>query len=441
MRTKYTPWEFRNILKIINPCIELLDEYTNQKTKLLCKCKKSGSLFKCLPEKLLDTFSGKKKNVAQNCEKCKGVNNNVISGKSIREGKRLVERIERIQSVAFGKYELVDDYVSEDEFITCKCVVCGNTWKSLPHKLTLLRSKCPKCDAGSNPTQNTKKRIKAFSLINSNSKYFNLHLADDLSIHCTCVKCGYQFVLTNYLKRERISCKKCNAIKREEKYDSLLKQGFTTVQRPRKEIEKKMADYFLVDTTTLFETHGHPECPAEIIYYTTKEFIAIVNKLSPNIEILDNEIRSSRKILCKCKKCQSTWNTWASRLLEGVSCPTCKGSCGEKLIAAYLEASKVDYVREYIFSDCTYKGFLRFDFYLPDYNAVIEFDGEQHFRPTDFSGKKSIAQVKEDFSYAQERDRIKNDYCNNNGIPMLRIRYNDKNIKQTIENFIHKIAN
>jgi len=60
---------------------------------------------------------------------------------------------------------------------------------------------------------------------------------------------------------------------------------------------------------------------------------------------------------------------------------------------------------------------LFFDFYIPSLNTVIEYDGEQHFRAsTKFGGLK--------FDTTVENDLIKNNYCKENNINLIRIPYN-----------------
>ena len=69
-----------------------------------------------------------------------------------------------------------------------------------------------------------------------------------------------------------------------------------------------------------------------------------------------------------------------------------------------------------------------FDFYLPDYNACIEYDGQQHFEPIDFFGGE------EKFKKTIQRDEIKTNYCLVNNIRLLRIRY-DENVIEALEMF------
>jgi hypothetical protein len=105
--------------------------------------------------------------------------------------------------------------------------------------------------------------------------------------------------------------------------------------------------------------------------------------------------------------------------IQSSGCPICKESKGEKIIRNFLDENKIMYIRQKTFKDCKYKYLLLFDFYLPDYNICIEFDGEQHFKIKDFFGGEK------GFKDIQLRDHIKNDYCKNNKIKLIRIKYND----------------
>ena len=82
-----------------------------------------------------------------------------------------------------------------------------------------------------------------------------------------------------------------------------------------------------------------------------------------------------------------------------------------------MDDEKISYKMEYTFNDCKYKKLLRFDFYLPDYNCCIEYDGEQHFKESTF--------FREDLKEIQKRDNIKNEYCKQNDIKLIRIPYTD----------------
>ena len=89
----------------------------------------------------------------------------------------------------------------------------------------------------------------------------------------------------------------------------------------------------------------------------------------------------------------------------------------EDVIVNILKKEHIRFVREKTFLDLK-GGRYRFDFYLTDYNIIIEVDGEQHFRQVNLYQK-----TKSDFLKTQEHDRRKNSYCLANQIPLYRIPY------------------
>ena len=87
-------------------------------------------------------------------------------------------------------------------------------------------------------------------------------------------------------------------------------------------------------------------------------------------------------------------------------------------IMQILKDNNIKYILEKTFDTCinpkTNKK-LRFDFYIED-KYLLEYDGEQHF-------KISFHNTEEDLNNIQERDNIKNNWCKNNNIPLIRIPY------------------
>ena len=103
--------------------------------------------------------------------------------------------------------------------------------------------------------------------------------------------------------------------------------------------------------------------------------------------------------------------------ISGCGCQKCLESNGEKQIIKYLIANNINYIRQKFFSGCKYIKEMPFDFYLPEYNLCIEFDGKQHFESIEFFGGE------ESFKLRQKRDNIKTKFCIENNIKLLRISY------------------
>lgn len=121
--------------------------------------------------------------------------------------------------------------------------------------------------------------------------------------------------------------------------------------------------------------------------------------------------------------------------MGGSGCPNCVLSKGERLIGKCLTNMKIDYICQYIFENCRYNNHLKFDFYLPYHNICIEYDGRQHFESVEIWGGE------EEFIKTRKRDTIKNDYCHNNEIKLLRIPYWEKRIDKIIYNFLKNVEN
>jgi len=90
----------------------------------------------------------------------------------------------------------------------------------------------------------------------------------------------------------------------------------------------------------------------------------------------------------------------------------------------------INFTQQKKFKECKDKKVLPFDFYLNDLNICIEFDGKHHFCKYEYWGGNSKLE------YTQKHDQIKNIYCKENKIKLIRIKYNeninnklDENIK------------
>jgi hypothetical protein len=142
-----------------------------------------------------------------------------------------------------------------------------------------------------------------------------------------------------------------------------------------------------------------------------------------------NYIGSRLKVQIICKE-HGIFEQTPTNHLSGKGCPICKESSGENKIRIILEKNNINYIRNKKFDDCKNKKILPFDFYLPDYNICIEFDGIQHYKPIKYFG--GVKRLK----YQIFCDNIKSKYCLKNNIELIRIKY-DQDIISSL-NFIFK---
>ena len=98
-----------------------------------------------------------------------------------------------------------------------------------------------------------------------------------------------------------------------------------------------------------------------------------------------------------------------------------------------LKENGINFDDEHKFNDCIDERPLPFDFYLPDYNLVIEFDGIEHFKPVNF-GSKTLT-LEEAFEYVKKHDKMKNEYCERNNIGIIRIGYKE-NLEERMKDIL-----
>lgn len=126
---------------------------------------------------------------------------------------------------------------------------------------------------------------------------------------------------------------------------------------------------------------------------------------------------------CKCD-CGGYKKVQGKMLTNGrtISCG-CANSKGEVKVREILIEANINFEeqKEYNNLKASSGNCYKFDFYLPDYNCCIEYDGIQHFETTGWQDEDGLKKTK-------ERDRIKNQYCKDNNIRLIRIPYTDFNI-------------
>jgi hypothetical protein len=172
--------------------------------------------------------------------------------------------------------------------------------------------------------------------------------------------------------------------------------------------------------TFLMKMNAHlgqkQNCPKCYRVFNTEDFISKSNKVHNCLYDYSKSvyIDAREKVVVICKEHQE-FDISPYCHLQGQGCNKCRLSKGENRIYNLLKEKGINYKVQYMFNDCVNIKKLPFDFYLPEQNICIEYDGLQHFKPIDyFGGVKSFNELK-------QRDSIKDKYCLENNIKLIRI--------------------
>lgn len=247
----------------------------------------------------------------------------------------------------------------------------------------------------------------------------------------TCRTCGITFKTQ---RRDQINCShECASESRrytEEEFEELVrdKKDFTLISkyvnyRTKLEVRHSCGYEFKVfPSNFIYNESGCPKCYGNMPK-TNEAFTEEIEGLVGREYSLESSYTGNKnKITVKHNECGRSYDVTPDKFLRGGRCPNCFFSRGEKRIKEFLDEMSIDYLREYVIDECRHKLPLPFDFAVFNKERLIlliEYDGDQHFIPKDFwGGKKGLEETK-------KRDSIKDNYCEENEIKLLRIPYTD----------------
>jgi hypothetical protein len=208
--------------------------------------------------------------------------------------------------------------------------------------------------------------------------------------------------------------------------------------------QKKVIVTCLIHGDFLIKPHHHlsgkgcPKCYGRKCGLIIGEFIKRANIIFDNFYDYSKTIyvHSQKKVIVTCPLHGDFLVNPNDHIHNRSGCPLCKNHIGEIYVAKLLKDNNINFIPQKTFPDCKYKRKLRFDFYIPEFNILIEYDGFQHFEKLEIFGGK------ESFILQEIKDEIKNKYCENNNIPLIRLPYwlSNKDLKEILLNDIEQIA-
>lgn len=178
---------------------------------------------------------------------------------------------------------------------------------------------------------------------------------------------------------------------------------------------------------------GHKKCNCDSSKKFTRDLDRedFINKWTEDNKkhfiLIDNTSHFIRNkpFLVECTKCHYQQQKWGISLMDqDCTCINCESySLGERKIAEVLFDHNINYIPQYKVEIDNHIHY--FDFFLPEQNSFIEYNGLQHYMPIDyFGGEKG-------FINRQQRDKEKLQYCLQNNYVFITIRY-DENIEEIL---------
>lgn len=159
---------------------------------------------------------------------------------------------------------------------------------------------------------------------------------------------------------------------------------------------------------------------------------------SMNLEYIDSRVDKKMTVsfVCKAHRAYGVQCNSLDKIKRGQGCRLCSASTGETMVSSILKEKNIEYEFQKKFDGLVGegRGQLSYDFYLPKYNTLIEYQGQQHymivdaFHATDRTLKKQI-----------HHDNLKREYAKENNISLIEVPYwlTRKKVKRLIANSLH----
>lgn len=276
-------------------------------------------------------------------------------------------------------------------------------------------------------------------------KKYGATMIDDVYINNSIkytLQCEHGHIIKSTMNDyRRYGCTECNKLRKKEIPYTELKNAMSEIGY---ELLSPLEDFETKKTKMKYRcSKGHinmisyekfmsgkrcPDCANNKQY--TYDFVKTYIE-NEGYKLVSEEYKNvDGKLLIKCPKGHVFETSFYSFKNNSVRCYCERESKGEKAIREYFINNSIEFVSQKRFEDCRNIKTLPFDFYLKQYNLCIEYDGEQHF-----DEKHSYS--KESFRQTQINDEIKNNYCEQKGITLVRIPYWEfKNIDNILANII-----
>lgn len=343
------------------------------------------------------------------------------------------------------------------EYINCisklefQCLICDFTWLSTTTSVIANKNNCPKCSDRLKLNNNIideklKKNNSTIIRVGDHIKYGNKITFKCIADNCNyiwsalpsgvingnngCPSCSYNFLNNDQVDKILINK---NIIRVDDYVNSRIPIHFKC--KICNDVWIGRPDGLLYGKQGCSKCAGNKKITNEII---DQYFI------DHNIDIkrIDNYINNITPIAFECLNCNHIWPTAPSSILIHKSgCPICnKCFKNQKYIFKTLKKNNIIFDSEYLINkiNTNITNRYRVDFYISSRSTIIEYNGEQHYKPIRF-GNMNDEQMLINFNKQQLRDKYIEQFCNDNNIKLIWIdgrKYKNNKLIELITNEI-----
>lgn len=274
---------------------------------------------------------------------------------------------QEVFSLVKDEYTFLEPYVNSYTKIKVKHNKCGNVYEVKPNKF-ISGSRCPYC-GGTHKKTDVQFQQEVHALVGDEYVFLDTYVNNYTKIRVKHNKCGNVYKVT---PSKFLSGNRC------------------------------------------------PYC-AGLVKKTDKQFKhEVFNLVNNDYTFLDSYVNSYTKLRVKHNGCGNVYEVQPNSFLSGKRCPYCNQTPkGETFISKILDNLNINYEYQKMFDDLRDSQPLSYDFYIPDQNILIEYQGLQHYQPIDYFGGDDR------FMVQQKHDQMKLDYAKEHWYNLIAVPYTE----------------
>ena len=358
---------------------------------------------------------------------------------------------EKVKQVHNGNIIVLSKYINSKSKVHFKDIRCGHDWWSAAGACYQQGNGCPICGAKYGTRIKSTSQVKKELDDCTNGEYtmlspFTGMHEDIVLLHD---KCGYHWKtrLDSVINGGQ-RCPNCSHHRKlttedfkQQVLDAIGKDYMVLSEYKNNATKIKMrhevcgTEYEVCPTSIASHHSRCPKCFGNPKHTQEEVQQIITDKLGPEFKLVSQYHNSSKPITVEHTTRHHQFDTKLNTILQdSISCPICNESHMESITRQYLIAHNITFESQKRFPDCRYRRELPFDFYLPDNNTLVELDGGQHFKEVPYFSQR------EGLTTRTRRDTIKDKYCTNKGINLLRIGYSElDNLTKDLDKYLGKV--
>ena len=411
MVKRKTDEEFQQqVFSLVGNEYTFLDKYVNAKTKLRVKHSGCGNVYSVSPHNFL---TGKR------CPYCFGT------------PKKNDEQFKQeVYGLVCNEYTFLDPYVNNKAKLRVKHNECGNVYKVRASSF-LKGRRCPYCAGLVKKTDEEFKR-EINILVGDEYTFLDKYVNAITKLRVKHNKCNHVYYVApaKFLAGNR--CPYCaGLIKKTDKQfkhevhilvgnEYTFLEPYVNAKTKIKVRHNNCGCVYSIAPTNFLKGSRCPHCYLANKSKSNNSFKhEIYSLVGDEYTVLDTYTNAEVKIRLRHNKCGNVYKSRPRTFLEGYRCPYCNSPKGETIITKLLDAFNIDYDYQKTFPDLKDKSCLSYDFFIPDQNILIEYQGIQHYQPVDHFGGDDRYIVQ------QKHDQMKLDYAKEHGYNLITVPYTE----------------